>query len=56
MPTIVAILLAAVVAGVVEDWLRPFLGIRLTALAALSTWGLTFYFTRRWLLDLRDGG
>ena len=53
MPTIGAIVLATVTMILIKDWLRPLLGIRLSALLSLVVWGLVYYFTRRWLLELR---
>jgi len=53
MPTIAAILLAGVVALVVEGWLRPYLGLPVTAALGFAVWLGVYYFTRKWLLSLR---
>ena len=53
MPTIAAILLAGVVALVVEGWLRPYLGVAVTAAIGLAVWLGVYYVTRKWLMSLR---
>jgi hypothetical protein len=55
VPSIAGLVLASVLAGVVETTLRPYLGVRVTAFIALVTWGGVYYFTRKWLLAVRDG-
>lgn len=53
MPSITAGLLASIVALVVEGWLRPYLGLALTAAIGLGLWVGVFYVTRNWLIGLR---
>ena len=53
MPSIVAGLLASIVALVVEGWLRPYLGLAVTAVIGLALWVGVYYVTRNWLIGLR---
>jgi hypothetical protein len=53
MPTIAAMALAGILSFLIKDWLRPLLGLRLAALVSLIVWGVVYYYTRRWLLELR---
>lgn len=53
MPTIGALVLASVAGILIRDWLGPLLGFSLTTLLSLVVSGLVYYFTRRWLLELR---
>ena len=53
MPTIAAGLLAGIVALLVEDWLRPYLGLAATAAVSLGVWVGVYHLTRKWLIDLR---
>ncbi len=53
MPTLMAGLLASVLAWVVEDFLQPFLGLPLAALVSLLVFGAVFFPLRNWLRELR---
>jgi len=53
VPTIAAVVLAGIVALVVEGALRPYVGVGITAAISLVVWFGVFYVTRRWLLRLR---
>ena len=46
-------LLASVLALLVESWVRPYVDTRIKAALALLIWFAVFYLTRKWLMTLR---
>ena len=55
MPTLVAAVLSAIVAAALQSWLKPYVGIRVSAALALVCLTGLFWVTRKWLTRLRDG-
>ncbi len=55
MPTLLAGIVGSLAGAVVQDWLRPHVGVRVSAAAALGTMLVVFWGTRRWLTRLRNG-
>ncbi len=53
MPTLMAGLLGSVVGGVLQEMLRPYLGVPLSALLGLIAFFGLFFPVRNWLRELR---
>ena len=53
MPSVVAAAVASLAGWVLDDLLRPYLGMGVTLVLTLVASTLMFFYVRRWLVDLR---
>ena len=53
MPSLAAAAVASLAGFVLDDLLRPYLGMSVTLVLTLVASTLVFFYVRRWLVDLR---